>query len=109
MSRRYLFLMLLVPAFAKATETNDVAPRLRALEEGLSHVEAKVSRQMNELLWLQRLSDVAVVERVRFPGPPPRTTNKPAPPACSKEGVLSGLTLLPRHTRYLRKPPRDGF
>ena len=109
MSRRYLFLMLLVPAFAKATETNDVAPRLRALEEGLSHVEAKLSRQMNELLWLQRLSDVAVIDRVRFTGPPPRTTNNPAPPAGSNEVIVSALTFMPRHKSHWRKLPLIVF
>src|SRR5438105_9188380 len=99
MSPRYLFLMLLIPAFAKATETNEVAPKLRALEEGLSHAEAKLSRQMNELLWLRRLEGVAVIDKVRFTGPPPRSTNNLAPPAGSNEVIVSALTFMPRHKR----------
>jgi dipeptidyl aminopeptidase/acylaminoacyl peptidase len=109
MSRRYLFLMLLIPAFAKATETNDVAPRLRALEEGLSHVEAKLSRQMNELLWLQRLEGIAVIDKVRFTGPPPRSTNNPAPPAGSNEVIVSALTFMPRHKSHWGKLPLIVF
>jgi dipeptidyl aminopeptidase/acylaminoacyl peptidase len=76
--------------------TNDAAARLEALEERMGHLEARVRRQMDELLWLQQLSDVAVVDVVRFTGPPPRATNNPAPPAGSNEVVVSALTFLPR-------------
>jgi dipeptidyl aminopeptidase/acylaminoacyl peptidase len=76
--------------------TNDTAARLQALEEGMGHLEARLRRQMDELLWFQRLSDVAVVDVVRFTGPPPRATNNPAPAAGSNEVVVSALTFMPR-------------
>ena len=85
--------------------TNDTAARLQALEEGMGHLEARLRRQMNELQWFQRLSDVAVVDTVRFTGPPPRATNNPAPPAGSNEVVVSALTFLPRKPSPGQKLP----
>jgi len=90
-------------------QTNDVPPRLRALEEGMGHLDAKFSRQINELMWAQRLGDVALVDKVRFTGPPPRSTNNPAPPPGSNEVVISALTFLPRHGAHGGKLPLIVF
>jgi dipeptidyl aminopeptidase/acylaminoacyl peptidase len=86
-------------------QTNDAAASSRALEEGLGHLDAKLSRQMNELLWFQRLGDIAVVDKARFTGPPPRGTNNVTPPAGSNEVVVSALTFLPRERPRRRKLP----
>ena len=94
---------------ARGAETNEVARRLQAVEEGLSHLEARLSRQMNELLWMQRLGEVAVIDKVRFTGPPPRTASNPNPPAGSNEVVVSALTFLPRHRQHGRKMPLIVF
>ena len=46
-----LWVVVLLAAFAaRGDETNEVARRLQAVEEGLSHLETRLSRQMNELL-----------------------------------------------------------
>lgn len=100
-----LLLTLLMAANAWAAETNDLAPRLRSLEENLGHLDAKLARQMNELLWLQRLGDVALVDKVRFTGPPPRLTNDPSPAPGSNEVIVSALTFLPRKQSRWRKLP----
>ena len=60
---------------------------------------------MNELLWFQRLGDVALVDKVRFTGPPPRATNNPAPPPGSNEVVVSALTFLPRDRSHSGRLP----
>jgi dipeptidyl aminopeptidase/acylaminoacyl peptidase len=100
-----LLLVTAAATAAPAAPTNDLAPRVQALEEALSHLDAKLTRQVNELMWFQRLSDVAVVDQVRFTGPPPRTTNNPAPPAGSNEIIISALTFLPRQpTNSARLP-----
>ena len=100
-----LALALIIFASAEAAETNDVARRLQSIEEGIAHLDAKLSRQMNELLWSERLGDVAQIDKVRFTGPPPRSTNNPAPPAGSNEVVVSALTFLPRERSRWRKLP----
>jgi dipeptidyl aminopeptidase/acylaminoacyl peptidase len=87
-------LMLCLPAYS--AETNEVATRLHSLEEGFGQLDAKLSRQMNELLWRQRLDDIAVVEKVLFTGPPPRGTNNV---------VISALTFVPRGKWRAHKLP----
>jgi dipeptidyl aminopeptidase/acylaminoacyl peptidase len=87
-----------------AGETNEVASHVRALEESLGHLDAKLSRQMNELLWFQRLGEVASVDKIRFAGPPPNGTNgAPAPPG-SNEVVVSAMTFMPRKAKSGRLP-----
>jgi acetyl esterase/lipase len=87
------------------TQTKDTAARLQVLEDGFGHLDTRLTRQMNELLWFQRLGDVALVDKVRFTGPPPRTTNNPAPPPGSNEVVISALTFLPRERSPARQLP----
>jgi dipeptidyl aminopeptidase/acylaminoacyl peptidase len=105
MLRRTLLVFCLGTALACGAQTNDVTRRLDAFEDGLGHLDAKLTRQMNELLWFQRLGDVAVVDKVRFTGPPPRETNNPAPPPGSNEVVVSAFTFLPRNSHRGRKIP----
>ena len=105
----WLMVLLLFTTLARGEETNEVPMRLRALEEGISQLDAKLSRQMNELLWLEQLRDLAVIDKVRFTGPPPHTTNDPAPPAGSNEVIVSALTFIPRHHSRWRKLPLIVF
>jgi len=105
----FLLIVLLTAVAAGGAETNEVARRLQAVEEGLSHLEARLSRQMNELLWLQRLGEAAIIDKVRFTGPPPSSLSNPAPPAGSNEVVVSALTFMPRHRHHGRKVPLIVF
>jgi dipeptidyl aminopeptidase/acylaminoacyl peptidase len=86
-------------------ETNEVTTQLRSVEEGFGQLDAKLSRQMNELVWRRRLEDIAVVDKVNFTGPPPRGTNGVPPPAGSNEVVISALTFMPRGKWRAHKLP----
>ncbi len=90
-----VWIFVVMVALCCRAQTNDLTPRLDALAEKLSHVDASLTRQMNELLWFQRLGDLATVDKIRFTGPPPRSTNNPAPPAGSNEVIISALTFIP--------------
>src|ERR1035441_3990118 len=65
MNRLLVFCLFLLAA-ACGAQTNDTAARLKGLEESLSHLDARLTRQMNELLLYQRLGDVALVDKVSF-------------------------------------------
>ena len=84
--------------------TNDLSLRLRALEESFGHLDTKLSRELNELLWFQRLGEVAFVDKIRYPGPPPNLTNGiPAPPG-SNEVIVSAMTFIPRNPKARKLP-----
>jgi dipeptidyl aminopeptidase/acylaminoacyl peptidase len=89
----------------EGAETNDIPARLHSLEESFGQLDAKLSRQMNELLWRQRLEDVAVVDKVLFTGPPPRGNNTIAPPSGSNDVVIAALTFVPRGNWRAHKLP----
>src|SRR6185369_6893401 len=98
-------LALCAIGFARGAESNEVSGQLRALGENMAHLDAKLTRQLNELLWYQRLNDVAQIDKVRFTGPPPRDNTGVAPVAGSNEVVVSAFTFLPRqHSRWHNLP-----
>src|SRR6266567_350050 len=101
----FLLLTVLIAAARCGAQTNESATRLHALEDDLGHLDAKLTRQINELFWFQQLGNVALVDKVRFTGPPPRATNNPSPPPGSNEVVISALTFLPRSRGHRRKLP----
>lgn len=100
-----VLLIFLTGLRLSGAETNEIATRLHSLEEGFGQLDAKLSRQMNELLWRQRLEDIAIVDKVNFTGPPPRGTNGIAPPAGSNDVVISALTFMPRGKWRTHKLP----
>ena len=93
-----------VPAFSPAAETNEVTTRFHAVEEQIAHLDAKLSRQINELLWRERLGDVAIVEKVRFTGPPPKGTNNLPSPPGSNDVIVSAMTFMPKMKRTRKLP-----
>ena len=101
--------MLLATALPGGAETNNIAPRLQSLEEGIGHTDAKLSRQLNELLWFQRLGDVAHVDKIRFAAPPPPDTNGIASSPGSNDVIISAMTFLPRDRPMTRKIPLVVF
>jgi dipeptidyl aminopeptidase/acylaminoacyl peptidase len=93
--------VLLWTTVSSFAQTNESAN----LQETLAHLDAKLSRQLNELLWSQRLADIAVVDKVRFTGPPPRGTNGLAALSVSNHVIVSAFTFLPReHARRQKRP-----
>jgi dipeptidyl aminopeptidase/acylaminoacyl peptidase len=96
MMRLTLLLPLLTclsPLHAQDQNTNSVSDRLKNLEESLGFMEARLARGMNDIIWFQRLQDVAQIDKVRFTGPPNRGTNKPG---GTNEVIISALTFLPK-------------
>src|SRR6476659_7610803 len=91
-------LVLALPVAGSATETNYLAlsNQIHSIEENIAQLDAKVSRQLNELAWFQRLSDVAIIDKVNFTGPPPKDTNNLPSPPGSNDVIVSAMTFLPR-------------
>src|SRR5262245_10582483 len=100
------FLLVITAGFA---QTNEPAAELRSLRESMGQTDARLTRQMNELLWRHALEDVAVIDKVRFTGPPPRGTNNLPVPAGSNDVVVSALTFMPSQHGHTRKLPLIVF
>ena len=93
------------PGESPAAETNQVLSAVQSIQDELGHLDDALSRQWNELLWIRRLEDVALVDKVRFTGPPPHTTNNLAAPPGSNEVIVAAFTFLPRRHSHRKKLP----
>jgi dipeptidyl aminopeptidase/acylaminoacyl peptidase len=75
---------------------DSVQERLHKLEEALKFAEESLARQVDaQQLW-HRLEDLAVVDRARYTGPPPRVVKNPTAQGAGNPVVLSAYTFLPR-------------
>jgi len=83
---------------AEEVKPETVLERIRGMEESLGFMESKLARGLNDLMWWQRLQDVARIDKVRFTGPPNRSTN---------DVVVAAYTFLPR--KPARKIPLIVF
>src|SRR4051812_12122256 len=93
----WLLLLLALPLIVPASETNylSLSNQVHSVEATIAHLDAKLSRQLNELSWFERLSDVAIIDKVNFTGPPPKDTNNVPSPAGSNDVIVSAMTFLP--------------
>jgi dipeptidyl aminopeptidase/acylaminoacyl peptidase len=97
---------LLAPVAISAEATNDpVLPRLKALEDSLGFMESKLAKSLNELIWFHRLQDVAVIDRIRYPGPALSNTNAPHAHGVSNEVIIAAYTFLPKKSFSRSKLP----
>jgi len=92
-----------------SAETNVLAQQLQNLSESHGHTEAKLTRQLNELLWFQRLSEIAHVDKIRFTGPPPPGTNGIAQPPGSNDVIVSAMKFIPRERKASTELPLVVF
>lgn len=70
--------------------------RLANLESSLDFLQQSVLRKAEEEAIFRRLDDVALVNIVRYTGPPPRVIKNPTAPGAKNPVVIPAYTFLPR-------------
>jgi dipeptidyl aminopeptidase/acylaminoacyl peptidase len=81
---------------AAQTTNNPVEDRLRTLEESVRYADEHLAKAIDDLMWLRRLEEVAVIDKVRFTGPPPRATNNPTAQGAGNPLVITAYTFVPK-------------
>jgi dipeptidyl aminopeptidase/acylaminoacyl peptidase len=69
------------------------------LGQSLSFTEQLLARKIDEQMLFQALAELAVVDKVRFTGPPPRVAKNPTAPGAKNPVVIPAYTFLPK--KYL--------
>ena len=87
------------------TTADRIQERIKALEESLDFTQQKLAKQMGDLMWFQRLADVAEVDKIRYTGPPLRVTNNPTAQGAGNELVIAAYTFLPKQRLTTPKIP----
>jgi len=90
------FLAAPVAALAQTNAPDALAERVKNLEEALDFTEQKLEKRINDLLWFQRMGDVAVIDKVRYTGPAPRVIKNPTGQGASNEIIVAAYTFLPK-------------
>ena len=101
----FLGAFLLLPAARAQTNSPDaLQERIRNLEEALNFTEQKLEKRINDLMWFQRISDVAEIDKVRYTGPPARVTNNPTGQGAGNEIIVAAYTFLPKKFKNEKLP-----
>ena len=70
--------------------------RVQDLEQSLQFAEESLRRDLDERTLFRRLEDVAVVDFVRYTGPPPRVVKNPTAQGAGNPVIVPAYTFLPR-------------
>ncbi|HKJ92596.1 MAG TPA: alpha/beta fold hydrolase [Longimicrobiales bacterium] len=113
----FLFPVLL--AFLAATpgrataQSNDELRQMRALlerqAENLQHELDVLSRQVDDVMFFQRLGDIADIDLVTFTGPPPRHEPNPTAQGAGNPVRLHAYVFIPRNLDRSHKQPLIVF
>src|SRR6478672_11093448 len=90
--------LLTTPAFAQPRNPAPPAAEDERANVGqaLGFTEQLLARKIDEQALVSALADLAVVEKVRYTGPPPRVVKNPTVPGAKNPVVIPAYTLMPR-------------
>src|SRR5436309_6338567 len=102
----------LVLLVASAAQSRDAKPpadavqeRLRGVEESQHFANEELARQLDEAALFRRLDDLAVVDTVRYTGPPPRVVKNPTGQGANNPVIISAYTFIPKKYQTGTKLP----
>ncbi len=89
-------LLLLFTTSASFAQTPDLSERIKALEERLQFMEQGLSKQIDDLMWHQKLGELAVVDKVRYTSKPAHVIPNPTGQGAKNPLVIQAYTFIPR-------------
>jgi dipeptidyl aminopeptidase/acylaminoacyl peptidase len=70
--------------------------RWKSLEQSISFTEQQLRKNADDLLWFQILGETAVVDRIRYAGPPSRSPDNSNPQGNNNDVIITAYTFLPK-------------
>lgn len=90
---------------AGAAPVNPLEQRVRALEESLSTIHDQITKDIDDLMWFRRTDDIAIVDKVRLTGPPPRNIGNPTGQGAGNPVIINAYTFIPKQVPANSKLP----
>lgn len=81
-----------------------VQQRFRALDERLDTIESSLAKDVDDVMWFTRLGDIAIVDKVRYTGPPPRVVPNPTGQGATNPVIIPAYTFIPRQYANSKLP-----
>lgn len=98
-----LFFSLIV--FSAFAQTPDLSERLKALEDRLRFMELDLTKKIDDVLWYQKLGDVAIIDKVSYTSKPPHVIPNPTGQGATNPLVIQAYTFTPRKFANSAKLP----
>jgi dipeptidyl aminopeptidase/acylaminoacyl peptidase len=93
-------------AFAQPGPAPDpIQERFKALEESMRFMDQKLAKSIDDLMWFQRIEELAVIDKVRYTGPPPAVTNNPTAQGAGNPVIVTAYTFFPKRKNENAKLP----
>ncbi len=108
--RLSLLLLLLISKSAIYAQTSAPSPaelneRIQALEDNLQYVNQGLTKTIDDLLWYQKLGDVAIIDKVNYASKPPHVVKNPAAQGANNPVVIPAYTFVPKKFASAKKLP----
>jgi len=72
------------------------APSQRNVEDSLHFAEESLAKKIDEMMLFRRLEDMAVMDKVRYTGPPPRVIKNPTGQGAGNPVIITAYTFFPK-------------
>ena len=111
---KYLLLFFLALSSLLLSAQNEISieERLKKLEEQLGdykHIFDKLEKQIDDLLWFQRVDDIATIDKVFIYGPPPANVKNPDAVGANNPVKFWSYVFIPKNIDVSKKYPLIVF
>ncbi len=87
------------------TSSADLNSRIQSLEQNLQFVEQGLSKTIDDLLWYEKLGDIALLDKVRYTSKPPHNVKNPTGQGALNPVVIPAYTFIPKKFSSSQKLP----
>jgi dipeptidyl aminopeptidase/acylaminoacyl peptidase len=89
----------------RAAAADTVGQQLKTLENKLHFAEESLAKTVDEGILFRRVEDLAIVDKIRYTGPPPRVMKNPTAQGAGNPVVLHAYTFIPKKPLEKSKRP----
>ena len=94
MRKRYFICLLSLIVGISVAQTPDLTERIKALENCLQFMDQGLTKTIDDLLWYQKLGDVAVIDKVCYASKPPHIVRNPTGQGANNPVVTPAYTII---------------
>lgn len=105
MRTRVLLSLSLAAVSAVCLAQRPPASRAAGEEEQPDHRGDLILKAIDDLMWHQKLGDIAVVDKVSYTGPPSARIGNPSAPGAGNPLIIRAYTFIPKDLDRSRKQP----
>lgn len=101
----FAFILPIISFGQNVEELQDEVKKLRDFNENLSHQVDVLQKNIDDILWFNRMADVAFVDKVYMYGPPPANIPNPTARGASNPVKFWSYVFVPKNIDYSKKYP----